>query len=335
MTWYFVESLARASEPMTIINKNGAPREWISLRSLHRHEAVDLDELLEQVRNSRSGEAVQQVVRGRDGTDRLIRVVPVLGPEGDVYGMHVWIGGLEDEPTPHRPAAGMCFHLDTLQAQLTEESWAMSNLPEDAGYHATTLSPAEMFRRVVRYDALPEVIALGIGPDPAAIHDATFTVLHNDGHLMLWQAAARGRADEQHTGMRGLNLDITDFQAPPISPLEALGLNTERPGSDGPAAALLASTESIDRPVITQWIGPAPKWIDWERETGDTVMFHPQDWARIRETFTTLEGEQEHTLTCRVRGFTESGWQPVQMCSRRYPGEVGANLHVVRISKTE
>ncbi|WP_327146841.1 GAF domain-containing protein [Nocardia sp. NBC_01327] len=317
---------------MTIINKDGAPREWTSLRSLHRHESVDLDELLEEVRRSDSGAVVDRVVRARDGRERCVRVVPVLGPTGDVYGLHLWLGGLDDEPTEHRPAAAMCFHLDTLAAQLTEQSWAMSNLPGDIAPHPGTLSPAEMFRRVVRYDSIDELVTMGVTPDPHAIHDQLFTVLHNDGHLMQWQAAGRGRKDEQHTGMRGLNLDITDFQAPAISPLEALGLTADRP-ADGPAAALLASTESVARPVIAEWIGKTPTWIDWERENGDTQVFHPEDWDTIRASFQDLGPDEERTTACRIRAHNESGWQPVTLISRRYPGEVGANLHVVRISK--
>lgn len=333
MTWYFVESLAPLSEPMTIINKNGAPREWTSLRAFSRHDGVDIEDLLEEIRRSRNGDTVHQVVRGRAGAEHLIEIAPVLGPDGDVYGLHVWIGDLDTEPGPHRPAAGMCFHLETLQAQLTEESWAMTNLPDDIAPHAGTLSPAEMFRRVVRYDAIDEVIALGISADPEKFHDATFTVLHNDGRLLYWQAAARGRKDDRHTGMRGLNLDISDFQAAPISPLEALGL-TGGVGT-GPAAALLASTTSIDRPVITQWIGPAPSWVDWERETGDTEVFHPEDWDAIRETFVDLEPDKESTLECRIRAFGPTGWVPITMTSRRYPGEVGTNLHVVRIARND
>src|SRR5207245_2026308 len=104
---------------------------------------------------------------------------------------------------------------------------------------------------------------------------------------------------------------------------------------DGPAAALLASTEEIDRPVITEWIGPAPTWVDWERETGDTMLFHPEDWAAIRAVFPTLEPGQERVVHCRIRAFTDSGWQPITMTSRRYPGEVGAHLHVVRIVKAD
>ncbi|MET9490038.1 GAF domain-containing protein [Nocardia sp. NPDC006630] len=331
MTWYFIEALANPPAPMTIINKDGAPREWTSLRSLHRHEGLDLDELLEEVRGSDSGAVVDRVVRARNGSERMVRIVPVLGPTGDVYGLHLWIGGLEEEPTPHRPAAGLCFHLETLAAQLTAQSWEMSNLPgEVAG--AGTLSPAEMFRRVVRYDAIDELVTMGVTPDPDAVHDVLLTVLHNDGHLMQWQAAGRGRKDEKHTGMRGLNLDITDFQTPAISPLEALGITTDRP-VDGPAAALLASTESVDRPVIAEWIGKTPAWIDWERENGDTQMFHPEDWDTIRATFQEIGPDEERTTACRIRAFTESGWQPITMISRRYPGEVGANLHVVRISK--
>ncbi|GAB2554573.1 GAF domain-containing protein [Nocardia heshunensis] len=334
MTWYFVECLALAPEPMTIINKDGQPREWTSLRRLQRHENLDIDALLEQVRDQNSGDTVEKVVPTFPGGQKFVRIVPVVGPTADVYGMRVWIGDLDDDPGEARPAAGLCFHLATLEAQLTEESWAMSNLPEDVAPHPGTLSPAEMFRRVVRYDAINELVGMGIEPDPTAIHDARLTVLHNDGRLMFWQAAARGRKDDVHTGMRGLNIDISDVQAPTISPLEALGLGEAAP-VDGPAAALVAATSSVDRPVIAEWIGKPPIWIDWERENGDTQVFHPEDWDRIRADFGALTDGQESVLSARIRAFTESGWAPVELRSRRYPGEVGANLHVVRIIRQD
>ncbi|WP_280433433.1 GAF domain-containing protein [Nocardia brasiliensis] len=348
MTWFVVECLAPLTEPMTIVCKDGDPRDWTSIRSLHRHEFVDVDELLEAVR--RNGNHHQQLVSARDGSSRLIDIDPIPGPEGETYGMHLWIGPASEQPTPHPPASAMSWHLGDLQVRLTEACWRMSLAPGDNNTHTSpTLSPAEFLRKAVRFDKINELVALAANPDPTATHASYSVILHDLGYLMNWYNIGRGRKDEHHNGMRGLTIDVTDTHPPVMGPLELLGLATgtnarnARPDSwateppvndDNTVAALLASSPSVPIPVIAEWLTNAPSWIDWERE-GDPVVFHPDDCGALRQTFDTLTNDEETNTPARIRAFTDTGWQPVTVTSRRYPGDVGDRLHIIRITKTD
>ncbi|MBF6332436.1 GAF domain-containing protein [Nocardia transvalensis] len=341
MTWFVVECLAPLPEPMTIVCKDGSARAWTSLRMLRRHEFVDIEDLLESVR--RTGNPIQRVIRARDAGMRLIDIVPVLGPSGDAHGMHLWIGPDTEEPTPHRPANGMSWYLDDLQVQVTAEWWRMWRGPDGAANTSLTLSPGEFLQNAVRFDHIDDLVVTATDPDSTATHLSCSVVLHDQGYLMNWYNVARGRQDERHVGMRGLAIDVTDTKPPAISPVDVLGLtsntysargegwSTKPPRDDEPVAALLAYSPSIPMPVVAAWIN-RPSWIDWERE-GDPVLFHPDDCEPLRRTFETLI-DGEVVTTARIRAFTDTGWQPVTVTSRRYPGDLGDRLHFIRIAKT-
>ncbi|MQY18946.1 GAF domain-containing protein [Nocardia macrotermitis] len=341
MSWFLIESLAPSSGPMTIILRDGAPRDWTSLRSLHRHEFVDVDEQLQSVRENKT--RIQTIVRARGGRTRLIEIDPVLGPEGDTYGMHLWIGPDADEPIAHRPASAISWHLGDTTVRMTEDLWRMTLTPCDTNTPTpNTLSAAEFFRKLVRFDALAGLAELATSPDPAATWSGFSVVLHDDGHLMNWYNVGRGRLDQQQTGVRGLAVDVTDTTPPSISAIDAVTSNT-RPNArnaqladpEAPITALLAWTPDLPMPVLAHWISHAPSWIDWERE-GDPSTFHPDDTDTILATYTRLAGTDDTiTVDVRIRGFTASGWQPITITSRRYPGDVGDTLHIIHITKQD
>ncbi|WP_306796318.1 GAF domain-containing protein [Nocardia sp. XZ_19_369] len=347
MSWFVVECLGPLSEPMTIVCKDGAARAWTSLRMLHRHEFIDVEDLLESARCT--GNPSRRVIRARDASMRLIDIEPVIGPDGDAHGMHLWIGPETEEPPPHCPASGMSWNLDDLQVRVTEQWWRNWRGPDGvAANPSLTLSPGEFFRNVVRFDRIEELMVQATDPDAGTTHRSSAVVLHDLGYLMTWYNVARGRKDEQHIGMRGLAIDVTDTDPPVISPVEVRDLSagagsfsarvegwwTEPPPNDETtAAALLAYSPRLPMPVIAEWISRVPSWIDWERN-GDPVTFHPNDCDALRRTFESRNGNGETITPARIRAFTHTGWQPVTVTSRRYPGEVGDRLHIVRIIKT-
>lgn len=329
MTWYLIETLAAEHIPPTIVAKDGHPRDWTSTRRLDRDENVELTNLLSWVRHN--GAHLQQSTHGRTGP-RRIEADPVLGPDDDVYGIHLWIGEAHEPIPPHRPAAGISWQLGELHIQQRLESWMMST--DDADGFKRVRSPGEFFRKVVRFDDVTDLIALATNPDPAATFHTNITVLHDHGHLMNWQVVARARTDTTTIGAHGLTHDITDTAPAAIGPLETLGLASD-PDDNAPAAALLAYPPDAATPLIAQWIGKVPTWIDWQRE-GDPELIHHDDWAALRRATVLLEAglpDSEITTTARIRANTPTGWQPVTITSRRYPGEVGDRLHIIRVTR--
>lgn len=330
MSWFLIEALGPLDTPMTIVAKDGERREWVSLRSLQRNEGVDAADLADWVR--RSGSEADQVVSGRGG-HRRVRILPVLGPEGDVYALQLWVGA-PDEPIPApRPAAGIGWYAGELQVQQRLESWMMST--DDADGFKRVRSPGEFFRKVVKFDDATALIALGTNPEPDAQFTSNIVVLHDNGHLMNWQIFARGRTDLERPGLRGLTHDVSDVEPAALGPHEALGL-TDEPGPESPAAALIAFPPT-GAPLIAQWIGHVPAWIDWQRE-GDAELIHRDDWKAVAKSAVMLQSglpDTKAVTPARIRAHNPSGWQPVTITARRYPGEVGSRLHIVRIARVE
>lgn len=348
MSWFVVECLAPLSDPMTIVCKDGSGRAWTSLRTLRRHEYVDVEDLLESVR--RSGDPIRRVVRALDGVMRLIDIVPVQGPSGDAHGMHLWIGPDAEDPPPHCPAVAMSWNVDDLQVRVTQDWWRQWRGPDGVDESTPlTLSPGELFRNVVRFDRIEDLLVQATDPDSTTAHLSSTVVLHDLGYLMTWYNVVRGRTDEQHAGMRGLAIDVTATNPPVISPNEVRDLSTGAgtfsargkgwwteppPDDDQTVAALLAHSPRLPMPFIAEWLSRVPSWLDWQRG-GDPVVFHPDDVDALRRTFETLSDTCETATQVRIRAFTKTGWQLVTVTSRRYPGDIGDRLHIIRIAKAE
>lgn len=329
MTWYLVETLGTLDDPMTIVSKDGERRDWSSIRRFNRDEGLDLSELLTWVR--REGITVNQTKAGALGM-RRIEAIPIIGVEHECYGIHVWVGPADGPVPPPRPAAAISWRLGELQVKQRLDSWMMSTDDED-GFKRTR-SPGEFFRKVVRFDNVSTLIQMATNPLAGQILDTTITVLHDRGHLMCWQVVGRTRDDDNHVGTRGLTHDITDVAPPAIGPLETLGLTSE-PDPDAPAAALLAFPPNSEHALIAQWIGKVPGWVDWRRD-GDPELIHPDDHRKLLRTTAILESalpDSEAVTRASIRAHNAEGWQPVTITSRRYPGDVGGRLHIIRIAK--
>lgn len=319
---------------MTIVSKDGGRRDWSGVRRFERDTGLDLHGLLTSVRR---GGARTTLIRTGAMEPRRIEAIPILGIEDAVYGIHVWIGPVDALVPPHRPAAAISWSSEALQVQQVQqrlESWMMSTHEED-GFRRTR-SPGEFFRQVVRCDDIGALIQMSTEPVPGDKLGTAITVLHDAGHLMLWHVVGRARNDDEHVGVRTLTHDISDVSSPVIGPLETLGL-TAKPATDGPAAALLAFPPDSGRAIIAQWIGKVPAWVDWRRD-GDVELIHPDDQSKLLRATTILEAglpDSEAVTHAHIRAHQPSGWQPVTIVSRRYPGPVGARLHIVRIAKRD
>ncbi|MET8427580.1 hypothetical protein [Nocardia sp. NPDC004860] len=67
-------------------------------------------------------------------------------------------------------------------------------------------------------------------------------------------------------------------------------------------------------------------------------MIHRDDWDAIAKTAVMLQPgllDSKAVTPTRIRAHSPSGWQPVTITSRRFPGEVGSRLHIVRIARAD
>ena len=104
MTWYLIETLAPAPSA-SIVFKEGESRDWTSVRTLTRSDGLDMiEDLIAEVRNSCEG--LDRVEHGRLGPRRVV-MRPVLGYEGEVYGIKTWVGKPDADLTPERAIASV------------------------------------------------------------------------------------------------------------------------------------------------------------------------------------------------------------------------------------
>ncbi|WP_019927326.1 GAF domain-containing protein [Nocardia sp. BMG111209] len=204
MTWYVIESLAGGSTPPTIVSVDGRRGSWIPAALLERHERIDLAGYLDVIRQDRT--EIGERVFSRLGP-RHLEALPILGPDGEVHGLHLWIGDPAGLPPPPDPVAGIGWNSETGRVGLSTEAWLMASEATDA--YRSTLSPDECLRKIVQFDTAADLVRLTTAPRDRGAFAGTATVLHDRGSLMTWQVIARSRKAGHRTDIRGLIVDIS------------------------------------------------------------------------------------------------------------------------------
>ncbi|NED69148.1 hypothetical protein G3I15_50345, partial [Streptomyces sp. SID10244] len=102
MSWYLIECLT--DDTMSIVFREGEFRDWGSLRALTRSDGIDVAAPIAEVIRSRL--PVDRVIGGRLGDRRLV-LRPVLGYEGEVYGVKTWVGDPSEPVSPERAIASV------------------------------------------------------------------------------------------------------------------------------------------------------------------------------------------------------------------------------------
>jgi hypothetical protein len=159
--------------------------------------------------------------------------VPILGPEDDVYAMHLWVGLRGDIAAKPRPAAGISWKAGDLQVQQRLESWLMST--DDPSGWKDLRSPVEFFRKVIRADEGIELFRMATDPKPGDRLHGEIVVLHDNGYTMNWDIIARSRVIDP-LGVRGITHDVSDVRPPKIGPLETYGITVHPSATDSTAA---------------------------------------------------------------------------------------------------
>jgi hypothetical protein len=324
---------------MTVVFSNGEWRDWSSLRSITRAHGIDPVDLLLDVQQS--GITTDVVLNGRQG-HKKVQARPIVGFEGEVYGIQLWVGAIDEEMTPPRSCAATNWDIETLTVRQTLESYLMSYASPEG--FTENCDPGEFLRKVVQFDKLTDMLDLCLGDGSRTHFDGRLCVLHDNGHLMAWRAVARSNAGPNKSEVRGISHDVTDTESPSIGPLTALRLTelASRP-DDVPAVALVAYRRFPDErpsfPTIAYWISPRPSYLAESAvgvDNGNPVhrgnLIHPDDYAEIIRAGALLEvGDDDLEVSIRVRLLGAlSDWVLTEFVMRRYPGEVGNLLHIAR-----
>lgn len=340
MTWYLIETLGPAPSA-SIVFREGEQRDWASVRRMSQNEGgLDrIEDLLARVRES--GESIDQIEPGRHGPRRVI-MRPVLGYEGDVYGVKTWVADPDREVAPERAIASVNWDIETLVARHTLESYMMSSVSPDG--FGQNRDPGQFLRKVAQFDALNELAELCMNDGTRTQFQGRLTVLHDDTHLMAWRGLARSKAGPDGREVRGMFHDVTDTEDPQISPLAALKLGALDENSTG-TVLVAYRNHQLDEPaipVLMYWISPRPPYIA-ESAThhrhseiaGNLVNpEHFGEFLRAREVLKAGQDELEIPMVVELLG-RDGRWVKVRFHLRRYPGAVGTLMHIGRFSRLD
>ncbi|MDV6309979.1 GAF domain-containing protein [Gordonia amicalis] len=96
MSWYLIETLCPPAYSIVFID--GTEHAWSSVLRIARKDGVDsIVDLIEQVLRTREG--LDRNVVGHKGARRVV-MRPVLGYEGEVYGIKTWVAPSETPIAP-------------------------------------------------------------------------------------------------------------------------------------------------------------------------------------------------------------------------------------------
>ncbi|MGC4960778.1 GAF domain-containing protein [Gordonia sp. DT101] len=336
MTWYLIECLD--VETRSIVFREGEFRDWGSVRALTRSDGIDIAAPISEVIRSRR--SLDRVIGGRLG-DRRVVLRPVLGYEGEVYGVKTWVDTPSEPVSPERAIASVNWDPQTLIARHTLESYMMSSQSPDG--FGDTRDPGQFLRKVVQFDALNELAELCTNNGTRTTFQGPLTVLHDDSHLMTWRGLARSGVGPDADEVRGLFHDVTDTEPIRVDPLTALRLvDLDRDGDVRPAVLVAFRTNPADPedvvPFLIYWLSARPSYVaesavDHHPDLPGNLI-HPDDCAEFLRAREALQNElDDYEVPTPVRLLAPGGaWAQVRFRLRRYPGAVGNQLLVGRFA---
>lgn len=292
--WHLIETLAEGVA--TLVASGDEAKGLVSIR---RNVSPAVDILIEPI--------VEHVRQTREPFDRVLRskkvnqswrfyAWPIIGPFGDVHGVHLWIGDPDESIPQRRLTSGVYWSTTEWLIHQTWESGAMSGSRlED--WVPTALS-SDYINRAIKFDKEQEFLEITLTPKPDMVLSTWFSVRHDDGHAMQWQAVLRPTPD--CTGVRILYHDFSDVYQPSMPSLAEMGLQEGLEGSNVHIALFEAQRGSV-----VLWIGRAPEWLSWQYAHLNGPFVHPEDLPQLQAIGQRVNnGEPPQTAgVVRLQGF--------------------------------
>ncbi|MEV0297662.1 GAF domain-containing protein [Nocardia sp. NPDC050710] len=253
-----------------------------------------------------------------------LRVKPVLGPDGDVHAVRLWLGSAA-AAAPMLPAAvGAIWDLDSQTIRLPADIVRLPGV--SAEEYVPRMSIAELFHRVSTFDRHAEVLDLLYAPQPGGKLQFDVTVTDGSGRPGRWRITMRVRDDDKARGAWWLIEDVTSEQVPSAAPtLERIGLReAHRRAGTHLAVVQLARTS------ISHWLTDPAPWIRWDYLFRPVDVFHPDDRARLVELGDRLRSGDSAGVTVRALNY-RGDYTPTSLLLYPYPGFSNRKLAIAQL----
>lgn len=274
--WLLIETFGGVHSP-SVIGLGSTPKRMVPLETvLARGHRLDLvKQLVHQA--VRTAEPVLGSTRGR------AIAVPLKAFTGNVHGVWVWTGRIDEQP-PRRDIAGAWhFNLATDVIGGSDELLDLYGVaPADRHRERYT---AEAFGRLTPNFDVTKALALLVRSTPGDEHQAVWTVRRDDGQLRAGHLSTRAVLEvnngAEEVVLRGITHDIgpaddTPAAPPPVILEQRVLESTAEPGT----YRALVNLKSLK---IIRWIDEPPYELGWELKVGRTQPWiHPDDEPAAR-----------------------------------------------------
>ncbi|MGY4102231.1 GAF domain-containing protein [Nocardia sp. R16R-3T] len=291
--WLLIETLGRVDN-WSVLAIGTTPREW---KSVQRAVPGRLQPLVAAAYTS--GSVVDQVLptSRQAWSGQYLRAVPLLGPDEQVYAIHLWVG-----PGDPPPAPGVAPFL--VDARTRGVQTRLRDLGPDFAPNRTHWVGAEIFEMVERFDGALDLVANLMRSEPDSRWLGTATVHSKPGPRSLLVATRNADTLADRHRWRGLAVDVTESVAPQRKSFEAIALDMLRRAQPNLYLAIVDTAQIR----LIRWVTEPVPTMRWAG-TDERTVPHPTDRARIIEARNAMRSGAAHHQLRAVRLASETnGW---------------------------
>jgi hypothetical protein len=325
--WLLVETLG--SEP-TVVAQGQHTQDMVPISVFLRRNAHLMAIQTAIGETVRAGQGLSSIT---PKNDRVIRTEVIQMSDGQIHGVHLWIGPPDMEP-PDRPIPGpLKWDLTRGVATDTPESLYNSGRnPDSEATHGRAFAEDLPARDLNPSEA--QVLSMMLKPEPGMAFCTDWDITDFTGQRATVGWAARTRIEEEEEGAerlicRAMNWrSVRDKQVPRTDLAQLIVSSLSQPGVHRVLVDLRNWT-------LLKWLDEPAPFFNWRaREFGESVV-HADDAPQLARM--TLEfGSGATSGVLRLRAH-DGGWTPVHMTINRVELEAGtyAGLLALRVPTPE
>jgi hypothetical protein len=311
--WLLLEAFRGPGCEPTVIAVGRTPKRMQPLSTVLRRNPY-IDELRALIaRVVLTGEPVNRELTSDHR--RQIIVHPLKSFRGNVHGVDLWTGDLDEEPPGKDLAGAWYFDRKTNRTGGSDELLDLYREPVEA--RRTERATAEAFGRLIPPPDETDALATLARAEAGAFHQATWTVVCNDGTRRAVNLAARFveevHPDGTHVVCRGITHDLGDAGTTPSAPRG--NMLAQRVVDAEAEPGTYRAVVELTNLTLLRWVGPPMPKVAWKLEDGYHAAVHDDDLATAKELAARLRVDGRAMGALRVRA-ADGGWMQVRVDAR-------------------
>jgi hypothetical protein len=296
--WLLVETFGGA--PPSVIGIGSAPRKMVPLGKIlaRGHSQEDIQAAIAAATTARS--RIKHEASGK----RHIVAEPLLTFTERVHGVYVWSGPAGQTPPPHDPAGAWYFNITTDVIGGSDDLLDLYGVAPELRRHKR--HTAEAFTRLKPNTDVAAALAKIVRSEPGTEHQATWTVVRDDGQERAAHFSARMLAEPNDQGeteviLRGITHDIGSAEkvsaaTPPIVLEQRLLDSMAEPGH-------YRAIFNLKTLRIIRWLDEPMPELGWELDEHNQLPWiHDDDVGDAHALVAKLATSPKVLGTLRFRG---------------------------------